>query len=576
MTHLKYFLVLLAFIFCAHSYSQDNPFEKNDFIPPVDIPIYLSGTFGELRGNHFHTGIDIKTQGSVGKPILAIEDGWVSRIKVSTSGYGKALYITHPDGYLSVYGHLQMFNDTIQKVVVEKQYEKESFEVQLFFEKDELPVRKGQVVAMSGNTGSSIGPHLHFEIRDLRSQNPLNPLLFNTIKINDYYRPKIKLLAIYPVDKFSTINGKNDTVYFDISGWGENHRLRNNPTINISGSISFGIATYDLMNDIPNKNGVYSNKVYVDNNKVFDIKMDRLSFKTGRYINSLIDYSYYKKSKTRLIRTQVDTNNMFKNYVNVINNGIITIDDTLSHNIRFEIRDAYDNLASLEFDVIGNKSRKEIKNSDVNRVGILFKYNNENNLFEEGIKAEFPVNTFYQSFYFDYQKIKKDSTAYSSIHKLHNSFIPVHKYYTLSINFDSISDSLLTKAFIAYSEDGLDYYYAGGIIDGKALKAKYRKLGYYKIMVDTIPPKIGEGNFKEASNVKAFGKLSIKISDSDSGIKSYRGYLNDNWILMEYDPKNELLIYNFDKNIGKGENTFRLEVIDNSDNFIDYECSFIN
>jgi hypothetical protein len=576
MTHFKYLLTILVFIFYAHAYSQDNTFSKSDFTPPVDIPIYLSGTFGELRGNHFHTGIDIKTQGIIGKSILAIDDGWVSRIKVSTSGYGKALYITHPNGYLSVYGHLQMFNDTIQKVVVENQYEKESFEIQLFFEKNELPVKKGEIVAMSGNTGSSMGPHLHFEIRDLRSQNPLNPLLFNSIKINDYYRPKIKLLAIYPVNKSSIIDGKNDTVYFDISGWGENHKLKDNPTIKVSGSISFGIATYDLMNDIPNKNGVYSGKVYVDDNKVFDIKMDRLSFKTGRYINSLIDYSYYKKSKTRLIRTQVDTNNMFKNYVNVINNGIITIDDTLSHNIRFEISDAYDNFSSLNFSLVGIETSKEIKNEYKKKDGILFRYDNENNISEDGIIAEFPVNTFYQSFYFDYKKMKQDSTTYSSIYKLHNSFTPVHKYYDLRISFDSISDSLLSKAYIAYSEDGSDYYYSGGIIDGKALKGKFRKLGYYKVMVDTIPPKISEGNFKEGIIVTNLGKLSIKISDPDSGIKSYRGYLNDNWILMEYDPKNELLVYNFDNNIGKGPSNFRLEVIDNSDNFNNYECSFIN
>ena len=191
------------------------------------------------------------------------------------------------------------------------------------------------------------------KIRDEKSQHPINPLLFNELKIKDYYRPKIIKLAIYPVDKHSMINGVNDTLYLNLSGWGLEHKIATNDNIKISGSVSFGISTYDLMNDIPNKNGVFSVVLYHDTISIFDLEMNRLSFSTTRYINSLIDYSNYKKSKTRIIRTQIDTNNKLTNYKSVINNGIIVFDDTLSHSMKYVVKDAYGNVSELSFSILG-------------------------------------------------------------------------------------------------------------------------------------------------------------------------------------------------------------------------------
>ncbi len=555
--------------------AQNIQYPTDYFRPPLGIPMYLSGTFGELRSNHFHSGMDIKTGGVEGKNVYAIADGYVSRIKVSAGGYGKAIYVTHPNGYVSVYGHLQKYNIEIQDFVKAYQYEKESFEVEIFPEKDRLKVAKGEIIAISGNTGSSAGPHLHFEIREEATQQPINPLLFKSLKIKDYTRPKINEIAIYPIDEHSLINGKNDTVLYSVAGWGEEHYLLNQPTITVSGNIAFGINTHDLMNEIPNKNGVYSIDMMVDSIQIFGMKMEKLSFSTTRYINSLIDYGHYKQNKKRLVRTEVDTNNLLDVYRNVTSNGIVSFNDSSSHKITFTVCDVYENTSKVSFNVI-SEMKDESEQLVINRqlLGNYFDMTKAHELSENNISLSFPAHAFYRSFYFN---LTVDSTEnyLSPVYKVHNGFTPVHKAFTIKIKPDSIALGMKNKMYMAYSTGNGNQGFMSANWEDGFIASRSRSLGNYLILVDSISPEIIPINIGEDKNISGQKNIQVKIRDRETGIKKYRGTLNGQWVLMEYDAKKQLLTYNYDNRLLKGQNIFKLQIEDMLGNEKIYEATLV-
>ena len=573
--HRKIALLLFSIVFLGQISGQDEHYPPDYFRPPLDGRLLLSGTFGELRSNHFHSGIDIKTGGVEGKEVFAIADGYVSRIKISTGGYGKAIYITHPNGYVSVYGHLQKFNNRLQKVVTDLQYERESFTVETFPKKGAIEVRKGEIIAYSGNTGGSSAPHLHFEIREEASQHPVNPLLFKSISVKDMYRPKILEVGIYPVDRNAMINGENDTVFYRVAGWGVQHYLQDKPRIEVSGNVSFGIRTHDAMNDTPNKNGIYQIDFFIDTSKVFGLEMNKTSFATTRYLNSLIDYNYYKSKKRRLIRTQVDTNNRLFNYRGVVSNGVLNFSDSAWHEIQWTVKDVYSNTSQLLFDVVAvNNDSSLAPDLSEEVTGTWFEYSKQNKITTNDLSVTFPANSFYQSFSFQFDTMSTDSTLYAPIYQLHNRFTPVHKSFTIIIKPRPVTEALKKKLYIAYINKNGGWY-IGSKWEKGALRAKSRILGGYSVKVDTINPKITPVNIVDGKNVNGQTTLKIKIRDRETGIKKYWPTLNGDWILMEYDPKKRLLVYYADERLLKGENEFKLVVTDLLGNETTYEATLI-
>lgn len=564
---IRFFFLFLFYAIASQLSSQSYP--KDYFRPPLDIPLYLSGTFGELRSNHFHSGIDIKTQGVQGKNIYAIADGYVSRIKVSEGGYGKTIYLTHPNGYVSVYGHLQKFNDVLEKFIINLQYKKESFVVESFPHKEMFKVKKGDVIALSGNTGGSMGPHLHFEIREEATQYPVNPLLFESMKIKDFTRPKILGLAIYPVDVNSTINAKNDTVFYAVEGWGPNCRLKNKKGIVVNGNVNFGINTHDLMNEISNKNGVYQIALYMDSVQVFGVKMNELSFSTTRYINSFMDYRHYKEKGRRFVRTRIDTNNRLAIYENVFGNGIYEFSDTLKHLMEFVVTDAYGNVSNLSF-VIRSTDSVVFHKQKILENTRHFAYSQKNTIEGDGMQASFSANSFYRSLDFVFEQKDGGDDKLSKVYQLHNRFTPVQKSFTITIKPDSGFANLYSKTFIAYSADGEEYWFAGAKKSGGLVSAKTKLLGYFTLKADTIAPEIKPLNIKDEKNIAKQKTIRIKIKDEQTAISSYNAYLNNEWILMEYDAKNQLLVYAYDEKLKKGRNNFRLEVEDAMKNKSEY------
>ncbi|MGK0127875.1 MAG: murein DD-endopeptidase MepM/ murein hydrolase activator NlpD, partial [Candidatus Azotimanducaceae bacterium] len=292
---LKLKIASLFFFLFLTAFSQDK-YPKDYFQNPMDIPMYLSGTFGELRSNHFHSGLDIKTQRKEGFKVFAVAEGYVSRIKIQHYGYGKALYITHSNGYTTVYAHLKKYSAKIETYIKKHQYEKESFEIQLYPGPTELKLEKGEVIAYSGSTGGFVSPHLHFEVRD-RNAKPINPMYFG-ITVNDDKSPRINTLMAYPLDDFSQVNQSNIPLQIPFKTLESGTLLADK--ITASGTIGFGVNTFDRLNGALNKNGIFSLEMLVNGEKVYSHIAETFSFAESKYINLLIDYERYGKLKQRI------------------------------------------------------------------------------------------------------------------------------------------------------------------------------------------------------------------------------------------------------------------------------------
>jgi len=561
-----YILLIISF----STYSQSYP--TNYFRSPLDIPLYLSGTFGELRSNHFHSGMDIRTQEKPGFNVYAIADGYVSRVKIAPGGYGRALYITHPNGFVSVYGHLQRYNDKLNKYVTAEQYRKRSYQVDLYFKKGQFPVKKGEVVAWSGDSGRSGGPHLHFEIRDETTQKPINPLLFG-FKVEDKNRPLINVLKVYPADNFSSVNGKNAPVEISTEWTGTKYRLKGNDTIEITGNAYFGINTYDPFNGGKNKNGVYSIKMFMDSTQIYSHKLETFSFDETRYINSFMDYKEFKQKRRTIQKSYIQPNNRLSIYKDVINRGIICFSDNKLHKIDYDVSDVVGNMSTLEFVVKSGGNTTIIAPSAPEET--LFTYSGTNIFEEDGVKLTVPGKALYDTIYFKFSISPALTTGFSKVYHLHYDYVPLQTWCELTISDSEVPDKLTDKALIAKVNDKNKISSAGGKETGESITTKIREFGNYFVTIDTIPPDIKPINIKNNKIITNQNTIKVKITDDLSGIESYVPTLNGNWILMEYDAKNDMLTYRYDEKIKKGENIFKLKVTDEKGNISTYKAKVI-
>ncbi|MCF8369314.1 MAG: M23 family metallopeptidase [Bacteroidales bacterium] len=562
-------LIFLIFVTQIVALSQKN-YPTDIFISPIDIPIKLSGTFGELRSDHFHSGIDIKTGERTGLNVYAVADGYISRIKVQSGGYGYALYLTHPNGYVSVYGHLKKYNERINQFVIEEQYKRQSYEIDMYLEEDQFRVNQGDIIALSGNSGYSGGPHLHFEIRDQGSQKPVNPLLFD-FNLKDISSPVINVLKIYPADSKSEINGKNSSAVYYPTNKGSKYEINSTDTIEISGTAYFGINCYDPFYGGLNKNGVYSIKMYVDKILTYAHSLETFSFDETRYINSLIDYQEYKQNQRRVQKAFVQPNNKLSIYELAINNGLVDFKKGQKHLISFEVSDINNNRTSLSFWLKGTASHH--KESSKNNKETIFSINKTNTFKTSNLVLQVPGNALYDSlsFYYDFQIDPR--FPFAAIHQIHYDYVPLHSWCSLAIWPDSIPHWLQDKSLIVkIQNDGVMEAAGGEWVDG-FIQTSIREFGNYTIMIDTVPPEIIPLNIYEGKSLLAQTTLEVKILDELSGIKKYTGKLNGHWILMKYDLKSDLLTYDFDKYLLEGDNYFELMVTDNKNNITEYSIN---
>lgn len=565
-------LFIIFFIFYSVILYAETKYPQNDFNAPVDYKMTLSGNFGELRNNHFHSGIDIRTDGVIGKKVHSVADGYISRIKVSPTGFGKAIYIRHKNGYTSVYGHLNSFNKEVADWVKSQQYKKESFEIDLYPNADQFVFKQGDLIAISGNSGGSEGPHLHFEIRETKTEKPMNPLLFG-FDIIDEIRPKITGFKIYPLDKQAKINGNNTAKEFKIEGSGLSNHLKLKKNIKVSGAIGFSIKTYDLLNDSYSKNGVYSIQLFIDSNLVYAHALEKFSFSESKYINSLIDYAYYIDYKQRYQRSIVDEGNQLSIIQTALNNGVVLFNDSLIHTLVYEIKDTYGNTSRFTCK-LQSEPMSKIDNDVATKGENWFDFKEENQFIRDDVKLKFKINSFYTSLDFEFSKRESEKGMYSYIYQIHRPQVPIHRTYTMELKVKNLPTKFESKALIV-NLDSDKPKAIGGVFAKGFLKAFPSEFGSYAVMLDTIAPEITALNIHIDKKITGYKKITFDVKDNLSGIKSYRGLLNDKWILMEFDPKNNRLTYFIDEYMKKGKNTISLDVIDGRDNHSTYKADFI-
>ncbi|HAH26176.1 MAG TPA: M23 family peptidase [Prolixibacteraceae bacterium] len=571
---MKRLIPIIAFLIISLSaFTQPlQPIDANYYSAPMKIPFFLAGNFAELRPNHFHGGIDIKTQGRTGIPVYAAAEGSVSRISISPTGYGNALYLDHPNGTTTVYGHLERFVPKIEDYIRKIQYEKETFTIDQVVPVGTLTFKKGEQIAFSGNAGASGGPHLHFEIRRTKEEILLNPLLFH-MPVNDKTKPIIQALMVYPISDDAGVSGKQQPLRIPTVLAGGAYKLKNNLPIPVWGKIGFGLQAFDLLDGNPNKCGVYSIKLSVDDKLIYSFAMDDVVLEENKYINSHMDYALAIRTGQRLYRTWLQPGNKLSIYDVVEKKGIYQATDKKPHHVRYEVTDAYGNATSLAFTI----QSSEVKFKPLERVGEQFKYNRNNHIRNDDIEFNLPEGALYDDVDFRYARQAGNPKFYSPVYTLHNGSVPLHFACPLRIKAVNLPQNLESKVMLAQVDptSGRVYSATGKFTEGW-VEGNIRVLGNYALVVDTVAPKIIPLSIANKKTLQESTKLRFTITDNLSGIETFRGTIDDHWVLFEYDLKNNLITYTFDKGrmqFGKNH-VLNLEVTDFKGNNSTYKANF--
>lgn len=568
----KLTILILTFLYVASVNSQNEKSPKT-FRSPLEIPLYLAGNFGELRSNHFHAGLDIKTQGREGAKVLAVAEGYVSRIKVSPFGYGLALYIRHPNGYTSVYGHLKKYNEEISEYIKKNQYERKSFKIELFPKAGEFPVKQGDLIAISGNSGGSMAPHLHFEIRETASESPVNPLQFG-FDIRDDKHPVLQRLYIYPKSEATELNGKKSRRLVPLIGGHGSYVANPKYDIETHGDIAFGINLYDQLNEVHNHCGVREIKLYQNNKIIYHHSMDKISFSETRYLNAFADFSEKKKNNRWIHQSFVLPNNKLRIYKGE-SNGVTSVPEGEMHSFKYEVVDFYGNISTASFEIKGVKPRAENTALIDQKPTKQFKYNQANSFESDDVLVYLPANVLYDNLDFKYWVSDTLEKAIAPTYNIHDLYTPLHSYMALSIKMKNLDPNLRKYAMIVSQDEDEGIVPEGGYWKGDYLIVKTRSFGPYTVMIDSIKPKITPVNIPYTKDMSRKWSIMIKAQDNLSGVHKYNMYIDDKWVLAEFDYKKHRLIHYFEDDLPKGEHTFKIIVKDKIGNENSYETTFL-
>lgn len=557
MRFVYYFFFFYTFSFSQIEYSQDY------FSAPLDIPMQLSGNFGELRANHFHAGFDFRTMQKEGLSVYAVADGYISRIKISTFGNGKTIYITHSNGYTSVYGHLQKTTGKIEAYIKKAHYKEQAYEIELFPNPNELIVKKCELIALSGNTGSSEGPHLHFEFRDSKTEKVINPYFFGFDSfMKDTKSPQIATVMVYPIGENSIVNQSRRPVAISLSLQEDGTFLSEN--VCAKGEIGFGILAYDQFDYSYDKYGVFKVQTFLNGNPSFGYQFDTFSFDETRYVNAFIDYYRYKKTKQRIQKLFMKSPFPLSLIHADATNGIIGVFNNFNTSYRIEVADFYGNTTTVNIPIKYAATEPNIQ-EEVVKTKYFVKANKDSNFEKDNCSVFFPAGTFYDDFYLDFD-------VNDNLMTVHNDLVPVNNSFLVTIIDSTATND--DKTFIASVKDK-KISYNSTKRKNITFTTYTKNLGQFMLAKDTIAPKITISKAIEGKWLTNQKTIQLTIRDTLSGIKTYNGYLNGKWILFEYENKTNRITHYFDDGIVlEGKNDLKVVVMDNVGNSTIFETHF--
>ncbi|MCJ8210171.1 M23 family metallopeptidase [Mucilaginibacter sp. RS28] len=546
---------------------QSRPYPVDIFRYPIDLPPSTAGSFGELRPNHFHSGLDFRTNQREGYPVHAVYDGYVSRLRVQFGGFGNAVYVTHPNGFTSVYGHLQRFAPELERFVREQQRIQQKDIVDFTLTPFQLPVAKGQVIAISGNTGGSAGPHLHFELRDANTEETINAQLFG-LTIADHIPPAISAIAVYRLNG-QPFSERTSRAYYPITGASGNYHLMNQQVVTIGRDAGLGIVCDDRNSASANHNGIYSLELKLDGTTIYTYAVERFAFDQTHAINAYIDYPAYQTSRRFIQKCFILPGSKINLYPQNINRGIIQLNDDEVHEVTYIVKDIAGNTSTLNLKVkAGARDMSPAPPEGSTR----FKYDQVNNFTADNnrLQLTIPQGNLYDDLDFTFGILPKHTGAYSATYKLHNRLTPIHGSYEIRIKPDSTIGALAAKAVIFNTVSGCE----GGNYEDGYVKAHVHDFGEFYVRLDTIPPVVRPINLINGGSMAGKSKMSFRISDNLSGIQSYIGKIDGQWVLMEWDYKTKILNYTFDAGLAPGKHHLELVVRDYKDNTTQYTADF--
>ncbi len=581
---IKPIICLLFFVIPLYGYAQGGnvtggkQYPQDYFRNPLDIPILLAGNFGECRAGHFHSGMDIKTQGKEGQPVHAAADGYISRIKMDKGGFGHALYITHPNGYTTLYAHLSDFAVPIQKYVRHVQYEKKRWDVDIPLSESRFPVKKGDLIALSGNTGGSTAPHLHFEIRDTKTEHPLNPQLFG-LEVVDTIAPVPTAITVYGLSN-SFYMSRHATVRVEktagtyrpqklLQSTVDGSSLNGDTLLLPENMVGIGVNVNDYMDNSGNTITFYTAMISADDSLLARVTLDDIGYDETRYINAYTDYGMRQQEHEWVQCLFQLPGNRLGIYTDLnALKGRLNIADRKPHRIAIVITDDRGNESKIAFCVCQSKA---VANNTEGDVGTPFYYGKENVFNQDGVSFSLDNRQLYDDINFTFDKTT--GKEYSDRFKIGDTRIPLHHYFELKIRpSKTIPEKWINKVVMIYSDGKDEDGRAASPADSGFYSARVRNFGTYRLDIDTIPPVI-ESMQRRKSTLSGAKQIAFTVKDNMTAIKNFSGYLDGKWICFEQHGDD--FFYKFDEHCTRGKHKLVFKADDENGNEAIYDLNFI-